>query len=109
MKLTQLFISLAVFSISSHANIYQCSSNEFRDTPCPKGNSQNLSQPPTSSLPSKQQKLCKNIGKYAESLVDTYISGISRTEAIQQIETNHVTPTTSELLIKITNSSYDDL
>ena len=57
----------------------------------------------------EQQKACKGMGRYAETVVDLYISGTSRMEALRMIDNNGGKEATRELLRKITNSSYDDL
>lgn len=113
MKIATTLISSIVISASCHATVFQCAKGDFRDTPCPNGKSITVSSKstsaPTKALSPQQKKLCQNMGKYAESVVDLYISGTSRAEAIQQIDANVLTDTNRELLKKIANSSYDEL
>lgn len=61
-------------------------------------------------LPTPEQKnICKKIGKYGETAVDLYISGINKTDALQIIENGNNNGKIKEILKEITLSTYNNL
>lgn len=60
--------------------------------------------------PSPEQiKFCKSFFATGESMVDLYISGTSRIEALQLFESNAGGGVSREIAKKVINASYDDL
>lgn len=64
----------------------------------------------TSKLSPEQRNFCKKFGSYSETIVDSYISGISRKEAIEMIDKGGLkTELLRNISVKTINSTYDQL